>query len=143
MLNSFQKEPWHGSFFGVCASPKTCCAVTFCTSCMFGYNAADVTNNSCWGYCCGYFLLMPCYLCGVVHMPIRAKIREKYNLQEEPNDCIAACLLSPCGICQESNELKSHEKSSGIKVQTMQPLNSTISHAESEMTGASDVSQTS
>lgn len=159
MPTSFQKEPWRGSskcslhefcllqfiiesLFNICGSPKTCCFAACCPECVFGQNAANVNDGSCLGYCCIYMILLPIGLCGLVHKPIRVKIREKYNLQEEPSDCLAAYLLSPCAICQEAREIESRGQSSNTRVKTMQPLNSTISNADSEVTGESEASET-
>ncbi|CAF1390766.1 unnamed protein product [Adineta ricciae] len=130
------------SLFDVCGSPKTCCFATWCPECVFGYNAANVTDGSCCGYCCAYLILMPCGLCGIVHMPIRTKLREKYNLQEEPSDCLASYLFSFCAICQEAREIESQDQSSNTRIKTTQPFNSSVSNADSELTGESEASQT-
>ena len=101
--------------------------------CLFGTNAAKIDNVSCYGYCCVYFLLSPLYLCGIIHMSVRGKMRAKYGLQEEPSDCVAACLLSPLAVCQEARELISREKISNGKVRTNQPVNDIATTADSEV----------
>jgi hypothetical protein len=69
-------------------------------------------------------------------MPMRAKMREKYGLQEQPSDCLAACLLSPCAVCQEAREIISREKSPGNKVRKNQPVKSITSAVDSELSSA-------
>ena len=73
-------------------------------------------------------------------MRIRAKMRTKYGLQEEPSDIVAACLLSPCGVCQEAREIISREKMSGKKVQTNQPSKSIITADDSEVASSTNSS---
>jgi len=76
-------------------------------------------------------------------MPIRAKMREKYGLQEEPSDVVAACLLSPLGVCQEAREIISREKMPSKKVQTKQPLKSITTNDASEVASSANSSQVS
>ena len=76
-------------------------------------------------------------------MPIRAKMRAKYGLQEEPSDCVAACLLSPFAVCQEAREIISREKMPSGKVQTNQPSKTMITTAESEVASSANSSQIS
>jgi Cys-rich protein (TIGR01571 family) len=56
--------------------------------------------------CCGYLLLIS----------IRTKLREKYGLQEETSDVVAACLFSPFAVCQETREIICREKLPSEKV---------------------------
>jgi Cys-rich protein (TIGR01571 family) len=128
------------SLFDICASPKICCKGFCCTSCLFGDNAAKITNGSYCLYCCGYLWLSPIYACGLLHMGIRAKMREKYGLQEEPSDCITGCLLSPCAACQEAREIISRERTPN-KVRTNEPTKDAITTADSE--GAASPSNSS
>lgn len=45
----------------------------------------------------------------------RGRIREKYNLLEEPlSDYATHCLLGPCALCQEYRELKYNNVDLGI-----------------------------
>jgi len=153
MSIEYQKEPWRGncyhSFFflffffifaeslwNICASPKICLKGFCCPECLFGQNAARISNVSCCAYCCGYLLLSPFYLCGLIHMPIRAKIRKKYGLQEEPSDCVAACLLSPCAVCQETREINSRDRLPSEKTRTNQPTKDLASPVDSELASA-------
>ena len=129
------------SLFDICGSPKTCCFAVCCPACAFSYNATNVTTGSCLRYCCSYMILSLCCLCGIVHKPIRTKIREKYNLQEEPSDYLASYLFSSCAICQEAREIESRGQSANHRIKTTQPLNSTISNADSEVTEENEASQ--
>jgi Cys-rich protein (TIGR01571 family) len=149
----YQKEPWRGnvyhsfflfilfrifseSLFDICASPKICCKGFFCLDCLFGENAHSISGVSCCLYCCGYLLLSPVCLCGLIHMPMRVKMREKYGLQEVPSDRVAGCLCSPCAVCQEAREIISRERSPGNKVRTDQPMKNAASPVESEVASA-------
>lgn len=76
-------------------------------------------------------------------MPVRAAMRAKYNLVEEPSDFVSACLLSPFALCQEAREIAYREKTLATKTQTMQPMGTTEDAEESEMSATNDVSQTS
>ncbi len=74
-------------------SPKICCKGFCCPECLFGENAAKMTDVSCGTY----LLLTPMVSCGLIHMPIRTKLRENYGSQEEPSDVVA--------VCQEAREI--------------------------------------
>ncbi len=69
---------------------------------------------------------------------MRAKMREKYGLQEVPSDCVAGCLLSPCAVCQEAREIISRERLPSNKVRTDQPKKNVASPVESEVTSATN-----
>lgn len=71
-------------------------------------------------------------------MPLRAKMREKYGLQEVPSDCVAACLLSPLAVCQETREILSRERSPSQRVRTDQPKKDLPSPIESEVASATN-----
>lgn len=105
---------------------------------MFAENANHISGVSYCGYCCGYMLLSVVCACGLLHKPMRAKMREKYGLQEEPSDCVAACILSPCAVCQETREIMSREKSPGNRVRTVQPKKEAASPVESEVASATN-----
>ena len=81
---------------------------------------------------------MPILSCGLLHMSFRAKVREKYGLQEEPTDFIAGCLLSPIAVCQEAREIDSRDKSPGTKVQRAEPKRSNASNVESEVSSVAE-----
>jgi len=83
--------------------------------------------------CCGHLLLIPILACGLIHMPIRAKIREKYGLQEETSDIVAACLFSPFAVRQEAREIICREKLPSEKVRRNQPINNIIPTTDSEV----------
>ena len=69
-------------------------------------------------------------------MGVRAKIRQKYGLQEQPSDFIAACILSPLAVCQESREIISREKKPSEQIRTSQPLNDITATGDSEVTSS-------
>lgn len=130
--------PSQESFFDICASPGICFKGTCCTGCLFGQNVARLTNKSCVSYCCGYTSLLVICSCGLLHRSFRAKLREKYGLQEQPTDLVAGCLLSPIGVCQEAREIDSREKSPSTKVQRAEPKRSNISDVESEVSSVAE-----
>ncbi len=121
----------------ICASPKICLKGFFCPECVFGQNATRISNVSCCIYCCRYLLLTPFLSCGLIHKPIRTKIREKYGLQEQPSDCVAACLLSPCAVCQEAREMNSRDRLPSEKTRINQPIKGLASPVDSEVASAS------
>jgi hypothetical protein len=73
-------------------------------------------------------------------MRVRAKMRAKYGLQEEPSDIVAACLLSPFGVCQEAREIISREKMPGKKVRTNQPSKDMTTADDSEVASSTNSS---
>ncbi len=125
--------------FDICASPKICCKGFGCSECLFGENAAQITDVS----CCAYLLLRPILACGLIHMTIRAKIGGRYCLEEEPSDVVAARLLSPFAVCQEACEIISREKLPSEKVRRNQPINNIIPTADSEVASSNDAPQAS
>ncbi|CAF0867339.1 unnamed protein product [Rotaria sp. Silwood1] len=140
MNTDSQKEPWRESLFNVCSSSSICCKGIFCTPCLFGTNAVKISNASCCVYCCAYSILISCLSCGLVHMRMRAKMREKYGLEEKPSDFLAACILSPLAVCQETREIISREKNPTEKVRTSQP-GETLSHVKIGFLGAGRMCQ--
>lgn len=88
-----------------------CCYGYWCTPCLFGSNAKKLEDKNCFLMCCAYLLLTNCYLCWIPHMFQRKKLRQKYNLKEEPaGDCVVTLCCSPCALCQEAREMKSRGK---------------------------------
>ena len=58
--------------------------------------------------CCVYALTANVYLCWIPHFITRKKLREKYNLKEDPScgDCPTTFFCGPCALCQEAREMK-------------------------------------
>lgn len=69
-------------------------------------------------------------------MPLRARMREKYNLPEEPSDFVAGCLLSPLGVCQEAREIISRERTFSTRARTNQPTKDIASSVDDEVASA-------
>jgi Cys-rich protein (TIGR01571 family) len=93
--------------FGCFKDCNTCCYGYWCTPCLFGSNAEKIDDSNCVVMCCVYSLLAQFGLCFIPHMMKRKKLREKYNLKEDPcADCPTTFFCSPCGLCQEAREIK-------------------------------------
>lgn len=45
-------------------------------------------------------------------MSKRKALRERYGLEEDCNDCLAAAFCGPCAVCQEARELENRSSSS-------------------------------
>ena len=111
---------WNIGFWDVFGDTETCCLVTCCTPCamgqmmdMFEKNTAESSGagdtNVCGTYCC-YLMIPYCGGCIAANYAagIRKKIREKYNLKEDPcNDCMAHFCCGCCATIQEIREVKS------------------------------------
>ncbi|PNW79274.1 hypothetical protein CHLRE_09g408800v5 [Chlamydomonas reinhardtii] len=104
--NRPQPTPWKHRMCGdMCGDIGTCCYGLFCTPCLYGRNYAEFHDVGCCGACCLYcwcWCLSCCFA-----TDLRRSIRNKYNLAPDPcNDLIVHLFCSPCGLCQESREMR-------------------------------------
>jgi len=98
-------EPWKSGLFDCFSDCGTCC-VTFVAPCIqYGLNAEQLDGSSCAGHCCAYYILEQLGCCCLIHMQRRQALRQRYNLEEDCNDCLATTFCAPCAICQESREM--------------------------------------
>ncbi|XP_024390985.1 protein PLANT CADMIUM RESISTANCE 7 [Physcomitrium patens] len=107
-LVSFPPKPWSSGIFACCQDIGSCFRTLFCPAATFGTlaNAIDNTPGS-KDSCCTYLAMQFCLSSATLSSKYRGRIREKYNLLEEPlSDYATHCLLGPCALCQEYRELK-------------------------------------
>jgi Cys-rich protein (TIGR01571 family) len=75
-----------------CKAPFGCAPNIYDENCARNLSCADVLGQMVMGYPCGCLL----------HMPLRAAVRRRYGLKEEPcNDCCAVCFCGACSMVQE------------------------------------------
>ncbi|CAF0725057.1 unnamed protein product [Adineta steineri] len=105
------ENEWNEDLFGCCNDCGSCCYGFCCTPCLFGSNANKISGKNCFLMCCAYGLLANCYLCFIPHMMERQKMREKYNLKENPScgDLLTTLCCGPCALCQEAREMKGRD----------------------------------
>jgi Cys-rich protein (TIGR01571 family) len=97
------KSEWHTGLCDCCQSPCICISGILCPCCLFGRNAKGITDEGCISNCLCYLLCCP----PLQHSGLRRKIRNKWNLPEDPcNDCCVALFCGPCGMCQEAREIE-------------------------------------
>ena len=101
-----------GGIFSCHEDIGTCLYGLCCPCCLFGRNANAIDGSNCFTMACSYCCLDLCLLCFLVHKTKREKLRNEYDLIEEPNDCLATWIFSYCALCQESRELSAHGESS-------------------------------
>jgi len=120
---------WSTGFYDCCGEVITpsgevvggcslCCKACFCSCCVVGDNSEYMSNGEgvyCAGQghggpaCLAYLVadvlgqMVIGYPCGcLLHMPLRAAVRRRYGLKEEPcNDCCAVCFCGACSMVQE------------------------------------------
>ncbi|CAF3818630.1 unnamed protein product [Rotaria sp. Silwood1] len=97
---------WNSGLFDCCDDCGICLYGWCCTSCLFGENAEKIDGSSCAGTCCLWYLLTQCNLCCLIHMGMRKALRDRFDLEEDCNDCLATTFCASCAICQEARELK-------------------------------------
>lgn len=96
------------SLFGCFDDWEICLCGWCCSPCLFGQNAEKIDGSNCCLMCCGYALLVPCYLSWIPHFLKREVLRQQYDLREDRNcaDCPATCCCGQCALCQEARFLE-------------------------------------
>ncbi|CAF1302528.1 unnamed protein product [Adineta steineri] len=98
---------WNSGLFDCFNDSSICLYGCFCTPCLYGKNAEKIDGSSCCNSGCLWYLMSGWSLCCLTHMPKRKALRNRFDLQEDCNDCVATTFCAPCAICQEARELKS------------------------------------
>jgi Cys-rich protein (TIGR01571 family) len=92
------------------------CGICFygwcCPACLYGENAEKIDGSNCCNAGCLWYLMSGWGLCCLIHRNKRKALRERFNLQEDCDDCLATTFCSLCTICQEARELKHRSVSS-------------------------------
>lgn len=98
---------WHTGVFDICADATTCAMGYWLTPCLHGDNISRLEGKNGPGPCLLYAVANFCCLQTFVARPVRRKIRETFDLPEQPcSDTCIHCWCSPCATCQEAREIK-------------------------------------
>lgn len=92
-----------------CTEDVKLCLVGMCCGCyIHALNNEQVNNEDKVKSACLYMCLggCPCLYAA----PHRGEFRKKYDLVEEPNDCLATWCCGACATCQERRELNQRSK---------------------------------
>mmetsp|Transcript_4639 Transcript_4639/g.4782 ORF Transcript_4639/g.4782 Transcript_4639/m.4782 type:complete len:140 (+) Transcript_4639:106-525(+) len=108
---------WKAGLCNCCDAGCGIWCVTANFPCMtLGNNSEKIEKGSCCFAGCVWLLMgsIWCHCC--VHMPLRKKIRERYNIPEggECEDCCVTYFCFYCAICQEARQLQ--ESALGVEV---------------------------
>lgn len=95
-----------GGLFDCFSDSRICLYGCCCTPCLFGENAEKIDGSSCFNAGCLWYLMSGWGLCCLTHMGKRKALRDRFNLPENCNDCVATTFCAPCAVCQEARELK-------------------------------------
>lgn len=111
----FEHGPWVHGLCG-CTSDIPSCLMSWCCPCIiYGQNYEQIHKDGCLMQGLIFAILMSCGLSCLVHMNLRANIRNKFNIiGGQLGDFLVTCCCPCCALAQESREIthRRHEAAS-------------------------------
>jgi Cys-rich protein (TIGR01571 family) len=106
LSKNVKKKIFLGGLFSCFNDCGICCYGYCCPACLYGENAEKIDGSSCFASGCLWYLLSGWGLCCLVHKGKRKALRDRFQIQEDCNDCAVTTFCGSCAICQEARELK-------------------------------------